>query len=412
MIDIARRSLSELKPYHVLAFGLGFSVPISTAAVSVFALLITLWVLFNVRRLEFPVARIASLMTVKALLILLGVLFFGGVLACYNGYDPWEVSRKHLKFFLFFPLLVLFLYRSSRYAFLAGLLSAVMLALGISLVAYFLELSRFNVLGSEWAPFKNHTEHNLFVALALFGILLLLKNFRFPLRISMILYLTAVLSVLDIFYVVPGRTGQILCFILLAIIFFSGAQYNKFIRYAVLVALSASALAFIIPGTALHAGVLKAVADWNLFLNDHHTTSIGYRLRFYTVTMELIRLNDALVLGVGNGGLLASLKDMLSTQGASDIFDNPHNDYLFFLVENGLIGVAALIGIFTAAVLDLRKNSGLLRQAGFGLITCWAIGSLANSMFLDHTSGYAFISLLACLFANKVLEDSRMDRSS
>jgi O-antigen ligase len=124
---------------------------------------------------------------------------------------------------------------------------------------------------------------------------------------------------------------------------------------------------------------------------------VGERLEFYHNTLAVIR--DHPILGVGTGGLVhvyaAKVQgtDMLPTR-------NPHNQYLLTTAEVGLVGLALLLFLFAqqwrcAVALQDELSTTLAR----GLALTIMVGSLFNSLLIDHVESLLFAWLSGLLFA-------------
>jgi len=121
------------------------------------------------------------------------------------------------------------------------------------------------------------------------------------------------------------------------------------------------------------------------------------RLEFYRNTLVLIREHP--VLGVGTGGFVrAYAEKVVGTEVAPT--RNPHNQYLLTTTEVGLAGLALLLFLFAqqwryAARLADEQSRTLARA----LLLTIMIGSLFNSLLIDHVESLLFAWLSGLLFA-------------
>ncbi len=121
------------------------------------------------------------------------------------------------------------------------------------------------------------------------------------------------------------------------------------------------------------------------------------RLEFYHNTLALIR--DHPILGVGTGGFVHAYADRV--QGtAMQPTRNPHNQYLLTTAEVGVVGLALLLLLFAqqwrcAARLPDERSRTLAR----GLVLTIMVGSLFNSLLIDHVESLLFAWLSGLLFA-------------
>jgi O-antigen ligase len=97
-------------------------------------------------------------------------------------------------------------------------------------------------------------------------------------------------------------------------------------------------------------------------------------------------------------------------QAGVPVTSNPHNQYLLVMAQVGVVGVGLLVWLFAqqwrSALVATDKTYGLL---GRGVVVTMAVGSLFNSLLIDHTE-----KLLYCWFSGLVYsgEDSRPDTAA
>lgn len=93
-----------------------------------------------------------------------------------------------------------------------------------------------------------------------------------------------------------------------------------------------------------------------------NTTSVGYRLYFYETSYDILKKNPVdLIFGHGSGSYKTVTQhyfNQLSDKNpnfAYSNFPNPHNQYILFLFENGIIGL--LLFYFPIYTLALRNDT-------------------------------------------------------
>ena len=124
---------------------------------------------------------------------------------------------------------------------------------------------------------------------------------------------------------------------------------------------------------------------------------VGERLEFYHNTLALIR--DHPILGVGTGGFVQAYAEKAQGTGMPPT-RNPHNQYLMTAAEAGMVGLALLLFLFVqhwrcAPRLDNDGSSTLARA----LVLTIMVGSLFNSLLIDHVESLLFAWLSGLLFA-------------
>ena len=96
------------------------------------------------------------------------------------------------------------------------------------------------------------------------------------------------------------------------------------------------------------------------------------------------------MLGYGTGSFAKAYRDRFGSaeQGwRGSVTTDPHNQYLFILVENGLVGLAAflmllIVGFYAA------KQPGPYRCVLQGALLAWCVSSLFNSHFRTFPEGH------------------------
>ena len=131
---------------------------------------------------------------------------------------------------------------------------------------------------------------------------------------------------------------------------------------------------------------------------EHEVNSAGYRLELWTNTLLIIKRHP--LLGGGAGSLEREYKALVPADHIviAKKFGNPHSAYISIIQESGLIGLAALLFLYywhwaIASRLNKRFIYGSVLE---GLIVCFAISSLFNSMLWGGEAKFYY--LLAGVF--------------
>ncbi len=132
--------------------------------------------------------------------------------------------------------------------------------------------------------------------------------------------------------------------------------------------------------------------DLEAFTQGARVSGHGNRLEILTATSEMIRERPWLGHGIGNWATLYAERASWShTAGMS----TPHNEYLLYAAEMGVLGLAALLWIWVTQLLVARKMGGhhgmLLGMLGIALI----VGGMFNAVLRDLVFGMPFMLLLA-----------------
>lgn len=145
---------------------------------------------------------------------------------------------------------------------------------------------------------------------------------------------------------------------------------------------------------------IQSVRD---FYHGQMGSGQGNRLQFIKITGEMIL--EKPVIGHGIGSWLEQYPERALQAGADEThgMSTPHNDYLLYGAELGLIGVVGLLSIYLAiAIQGVRQ----IPQHGLGLLlisVTFFVGSMFNALLRDWRFGMPMMILLA--IAYRGLED-------
>ena len=397
-----------LPPLRAVTILLGFSVAISVALDNVLLALLLPGVLFNAR----AIAQIsAQNPAARASWLLFGVLF----LAMFYGETPLsgavDILGKYADL-AFVPLFMLMLSagvdrRRAQYAFLA--------AMGVTLLlSWLVGLKILPVQHWMWkgitaenpAIFRSYITHGNMMAFAAFLALLNLREAASRgARLAWGLF--ALLGVINVLFMVQGRTGYMIMMALLA--WFAWATLSRIMRrrgmpwdwrHGVAVALifAGVAAAAYHASSRLHERINLMASEYRVWQpNQGRETSTGQRLDFYYNSLQIVRQYP--VFGVGTGGYAAAFAQQ--TLGTDVIkTTNPHNEYLLVAVQTGMIGLGLLLYLFyTLWRCAPLLNTPFEQDAARGLVLAYLVNCAFNSPLHDHADGLLFAFMTAVLFA-------------
>lgn len=326
-----------------------------------------------------PVAQAALLLFC---LFVLATLYSSADLA--QRFDWLNRYRKLLLIVLFLPLLTdTRVRRWATNSFVAGMVAALVVSYGISIGL---------VPPTRWgASIVSPITHS---SLGAFFVFLAAQRAVGPGPGRWFWGLAALAGLVDILFIITGRTGQVIVIALLALLLWQHCDWRRRVAgLAVLLVLLTGALM----ASERFSGLIKDTAhDIRAYSQGQSATDVGLRLEWYVNSVEL--LQERPVLGYGTGsfvneyGRLARRKGIVATE-------NPHNEYLVIGVQLGGVGMVAFLLLFIAQWRQagrLDPEEGRLAQA---LVVTMALGCLANSFLLDMQEGhfYAFFTALLAL---------------
>lgn len=249
-----------------------------------------------------------------------------------------------------------------------------------------------NALGGDTGVFQHHIAQT--VVMAFFTAFSLHRAWRTQRTGYRLLWVAlSVLAALSITHLSIARTGQVTLLVaLLTLLMVSVPRrwvlpsLGGFVLVALLLGLSSSSL------QNRFQQAYKEVTQFQ-FKNDY--SSVGARLQMWNISLDLIREKPLLGHGVGSYTPLAEkafADDRMCSIGCAQ----PHNQYLLFGVETGLLGVLAFAALLTSALVAWQRmpdrNPLLPVYVAILGLTC-----LSDSGLLIRAQAYFFIPVLGLL---------------
>ncbi len=132
-------------------------------------------------------------------------------------------------------------------------------------------------------------------------------------------------------------------------------------------------------------------------------TSVGLRLNFYVTTANiLIERPSKLVIGYGTGSYEAVTKSYYADKKNKNpnfeyqSFSNPHNQYLTYLFENGIIGLMLFLGFLYTVWRYAQTLPRFWYSVAWVSLVGISVNMLFNSSFMDFSSIF-FVFLVGVL---------------
>ena len=135
--------------------------------------------------------------------------------------------------------------------------------------------------------------------------------------------------------------------------------------------------------------------------NKHN--SLGHRLYNYQSVVTLIEKHP--LAGTGTGSFDKEACRLNTNPADCQEFGwHPHNQYLFFLVENGALGGLLFVALIASLFYAARQRSTPDKFLMMGFATALAADSLVNSPLFSARESHFFIFTMALLIAGPVIE--------
>lgn len=375
-----------------------FGLPFSTGASNTAGALLVLLALACAPWLRAELARMDRTLLL-AILCLPTTALVGALVALADGHSPWKVVGLHRKELVFIALLlwlhVLPIAGLARRALWAG--AAVTVVVNIALWCLDRSLS-----GGPFDPLVplslTHAFHNFMVATVCMWMFVYVLEEWAGLGWARRILISAVgvAGLCAVLFINSGRTGQ-----LAAIALAGGYAAQRLSRRAAasaVLALCMGLLALAYFPTPFGERLSKAFDDVHAFESGQQVSPVGLRLLFVETSIELIR--ERPLLGYGTGSYREVQDAHLGIAPMSEKSSpHPHNDLLHLWFERGLLGPVALLFVYfalwRAAGNLVTHRRAFLRAVLFAFFTA----SLANSFYMDWSSGSFLLGLSALLLA-------------
>jgi len=251
---------------------------------------------------------------------------------------------------------------------------------------------------APFVVFRNHvTQGMAFAAGALFAVLLGLQPATRP-RARVLAFVAAAVLALSIVATTPGRSG----FLVLGVVALAVAL-TQWRGRARLVS-TAAAVAVLIGVTVASPLVLqrfeRGIGELRDARNAGELTSMGIRVVIWQNARALIA--EAPLLGHGTGSFEREYRRIVAkreTGWQATPSADPHNQYLYFLAETGVLGLAVFGWWLLAA--GRQPVTGPFRVAGLALLLAWCMTSIFSSHFKAFNEGHMIMIFLGVLLARE-----------
>ncbi|WP_254257810.1 O-antigen ligase family protein [Methylobacter tundripaludum] len=308
------------------------------------------------------------------------------------------LSWKKLAFT--FVLLGLFYQTHWKRLFVGSYLAVMVIA---GLVAVPLWLADLSIRsGREPGIFMtNYASQSMAFIAAVVCCIFLLRQ-QLSLKHKYLLYGVIALFIVNIFFISPARSGYVA--FPFAVIFAAGCVYGYKKLLPIIAVTGSVMLVAILCSSTLQQRTQTGLTEKAAYQTSGELTSIGVRVIFAKNTLSLIKEHP--VLGYGTSSFKSTYSRYAAAQysgwrGTST--SDPHNQYLFVWLENGLIGLLLFFAyIYTAIRQGLNSQPYGVIAASFLVAVCAT--SLFNSHFKTFPEGNLLAFFVGILLAQRNVE--------
>lgn len=213
-------------------------------------------------------------------------------------------------------------------------------------------------------------------------------------------YILAVAFVVNIVTLTDGRSGYLVVLVLI-VWSFAMRQGFKGVMIGAAAAVALALLAFFL-SSSVHDRVMRGVSEIANFENIPEETSLGRRMVMYRTTVDMIRENP--VFGVGTGGFKQRFSAIAAekyTGWRAKPADDPHNQYLFILAENGLIGLLAFLATIGMVLKYCLRGGSIYGKMAAGCVLAWCATSIFSGHFRTFPEGHLIAFITGILMVNR-----------
>lgn len=199
-------------------------------------------------------------------------------------------------------------------------------------------------------------------------------------------------ALLNVFLLLPGRTGYLIAVAMLSL----AAMWalNKRMR---VIALVVTPLILVF-GLYFSSGQVKdritlVISETQNYSQHVETnSSSGWRLNAWHRSVQAIQENPWIGHGVGSWAPAVRRMERMEGTNATRVFgpsnsSNPHQEYLLWGVELGVVGMLLLIAFLASAASDTRQFPIGIQRATLSVLTAITIACLFNSALYDDLMG-------------------------
>lgn len=377
----------------LLAIFTGFAIPVSTSLTSVCNLGIFIcWGLSGQYRVTFACFKKYRIVTISVILFC--------CLACSLLYTPEILSlasRNLFKYrqFLMMPIyLVFFMDPRARWRGIQMFELAMIITLIASLTCWMFSIES-SVRLMDNAFFKNRITQNILMSFLVY--IAVWKFLEHPAR-RWPYVLIAVVATLNILTIVPGRSGYVALGILIGLLMYQKLGVKGILPAAVCVGLIG--LVTYHNSERFHNRIDQVVKEIKEYrISSKSRSSVDLRLEFYENGLQIAKSSP--LMGSGIGSFAMKYRELMEQKGQL-VTENPHNEYVMLLVQNGIIGVGLFLCFFWVSWLTTRQLTGIDQALGQAVLAVYLLVCMVNSLMLDTTEGCLFGYLVGLTLAGGV----------
>ena len=399
---IAHAAHEGWSPRLVVACLVAVSVSLPIALISIAKLLLFVFALGYLGRAYWrgEVERaFTGLWTAPAILIICAAFSLSLLWTSANLPDALTILIKHLK--LLEILLLAVLVRTARDARIA--ITAFALGQAVYIASAWLLVAGLPLPWGKWgerpyAVFSSYLDQSIIFASSAAVIWHLYATLHWPRWLAGAIA-AAALSIVLLF--LEGRTGYLVALSMIALMILWTVP-KRWRLIAMLIVPAALIAGLFLGSSTFNERVGKVMNESQAYSQKGEVeTSSGWRLNAWHRSLQAIA--ERPLLGHGVGSFTATVK-RLEGSTADKTFgtgnsSNPHQEFLLWGVELGVLGPLLLIGLICSLYRDIRHFAAPLARSTLSVLVAMTIACLLNSALYDGLIGDFFVVSLGLLMA-------------
>ena len=360
----------------------------TTLAIVVSAILGVVWLL-STQFIELPGTLKRNPVAAWAML-LLSWFILGSCYTSATNSDAFSMIMKYREL-LFIPVLISFL-TTERYR--SRVWKAFFITYVLALLFSYLMYVGILDLNNQGDPsFKGRITHSIFISFFAFFCAHKAYDRQLYTKLYLVLF---VLCLHNLFFVVPGRTGQLV--VIALILLFAMQRFGNKERLLTVIAVVLLVTLFL-NFSDRASRISEGIANTQAYLKpvpEQTESSMGLRFTFWKYSLKLMA--EKPLLGHGTGSFSKEYHRLVPDERFKST--NPHNEFFMIGVQLGLVGLFIYSGFLGSQFYYAKKLPDKERWLAQGLLLSLIITSTFNSPILDHTEGHWFATMIALCFAS------------
>lgn len=206
-------------------------------------------------------------------------------------------------------------------------------------------------------------------------------------------------AAVNVLFFVLGRTGYLTLLVNLVVVVLVAFVAAKDRRLMVVAAsLMVIGIGAAVNSQTVHSRLQAAINEVESSQERGISTSMGQRMEYASKSIDLIKTRP--ILGWGTGSYaMEYCRIAKSPEWCKLGAYNPHNQFLFFAVQFGLLGLVALVAWIVLAGVAMQKLPLADRLLGFSLLATLCVHSMLDSPLYIVTEGTWYPLMLGILAA-------------